>query len=284
MTIPFYTTQVDFLYRIASMRGEWIDPLFLFLNYFDSVYFLLVLIPAVWVGISPRWGLRIAILTIFCTLLNYHLKWVFHQPRPIVDFPDLAMLPSNDPGFPSNGAQMAALIGGLLIYAWKNKWAWVIGISYALLIGFSRLYLGVHYPTDVLGGYAIGLLILFAFIYSIDPIEKFCKKQGRGFCVILSVLITFLYSYFFPSPAGYRLIAAFLGFSLGAYAAISFHLNPTRPRSTRTRFLGSLITIAIVYLLYFITSKSTPPPIQAFIIALWISAGALPASRAFLPK
>ena len=284
MNIPFFTTQVDFLYRISAMRGEWLDPIFLFLNYFDSVYFLLVLIPFVWIGISPRWGLRIAILTIFCTLLNYNIKLLFHQPRPIVDFPDLAMLPFLDPGFPSGGAQMAALLGGLLIYSWKHKWTWVIGISYPLLIGFSRLYLGVHYPTDVLGGYAIGLLILFVFIFTINPIEKICKKQGRGFCVILSVLICFLYSYLLPSAAGYRLMGAFLGFCLGAYVALIFDLAPTRPRSDRNRILSSIATIFIVYVLFFLTSKSTPPPLQAFIIALWISAGAFPACRAFLPK
>lgn len=282
MNISFFTTQVDFLYKIASFRNEWLDRIFLFLNYFDTVYFIMVVIPVVWIAVSPRWGLRVAILLILSSLLNSHLKVLFQQPRPIVDFPNLAMLPFNSPGFPSGAAQTAALLGGLLVYGWKSHKAWAIAIPYALLIGFSRLYLGIHYVTDVLGGYVIGLAILYAFIYSIKSIDTFCKKQGRGFCIILAVLICFLYAFLVPSASGYRLMGAFLGFSAGAYASIRFHLNPIKPWTVPKRSLSAFITVLIVYILYFLTPRGTPPAMQSFVIAIWISLGAFPFCRAWL--
>ncbi len=279
--VPFFTTQIQWLESIASLRNGFLDPIFLFLNYFDTVYFLMIVITVVWIVISPRWGLRVALLLILSTLINFHLKTLLQAPRPIVADPNLAMLPFHTPGFPSGAAQTAALLGGLLVYGWKSRWAWPIALFYALLVGFSRLYLGVHYPTDVLGGYCIGLAILFAFIYSIEPIETFCEKQGASFCMILSVLLGLLYVFALPSRPGYRLIGAFLGFCIGAYGSYLFRLNPAKRQTLKMRISSAILTLLMVFLLYFLT-RNFPSPIQSFIIGFWISIAAFPFCHIFL--
>jgi undecaprenyl-diphosphatase len=281
MDIPYFSTQLQWLESIATHRSVFLNPIFLFLNYFDTVYFLMIVIPVVWIAVSPRWGLRIALVLILSALINFHLKWLFHSPRPIEADPTLAMLPFRDPGFPSGAAQTSALLAGLLVYGWKSAWAWAIAIPYALLIGFSRLYLGVHYPTDVLGGYCIGLALLFAFIYSIDPIEKFCKEQKGSFCVIIAAILSLLYVFLAPSPQGYRLIASFLGFCLGAYGAHLFRLNPAKRLPLRIRISSASLTVLTVYILYFLT-RNILSPIQSFLISFWISFAAFPFCRAFL--
>lgn len=284
MNIPFFDEQVRILQWIATLRTEWLDSIFLFLNYFDSVYFMMVIIPCVWIGISYRWGIRVAILSILSTVINYHFKHLLDLPRPIVAFPDFPMLPFSDPGYPSGGAQTAALLGGLLIYGWRSYWAWAIGVFYILLIGFSRLYLGVHYPMDVLGGYCIGFAILFSYIWSNTYIEKYFEAQGRGFCIICGVLFASLYAFFLPSPFGYRMMSALIGFFLGTYLSLRFHLYPQRPQPVLKRVYNVCLTILIVYILYFLTPSHTPPLIQSFIIALWISLGATPFCRKLLVK
>jgi len=276
MEIPFFRDQTNLLNSIALLRNARLDQFFLFLDYFDTLYFAMILIPIIWIGISDRWGLRVAILLIFSALLNYHLKHLFDFPRPIVASPHLPMLSFNDPGFPSGAAQTATLLSGLLIYAWKNPWAWVIAISYTTLICFSRLYLGVHYPFDILGGIAIGLALLFIYTTSIEYIEKFLKKQGRGFCVLISVLFCFLYEFFLPSPQGSRLIGAFLGFAVGAYASLLFSFYPTQPRPVWTRTSHVAVTIMGLFILLFLTPRYTPSLVQTLILSLWISLGAYP--------
>jgi len=283
MDVPFFNAQVDFLYEIAAIRTGWLNSVFLFADYFDGPYFLMVLIPAVWVGVSHKWGLRLAILLIISSLINYHLKLLFGAPRPIHDFPDLPMLPYNSPGLPSGGAQLSALLGGFLIFAWRNVWSWIIGIAFALFVGFSRLYLGVHYPTDVLAGWAIGIGILYGYIYSIKHIEWICEKEGRGLCLVVSVVVCFLYACLLPSPPGYRLMGSLLGFAVGAFATQSLRLYPTKNRSLAIRISSALLTIFILYGLYLLTPSFTPPPIQAFVLSLWISFGAFPACKAILP-
>jgi membrane-associated phospholipid phosphatase len=280
MHIPYFETQVDLLHKIASMRTDWLDPFFLFLNYFDSLYFPLFLIPVVWVGISPKWGLRVALLNIASTLINDCLKYFLDLPRPIADFPDLAMITFQSPGFPSGGAQTAALMGGFLIYAWKSRWAWVIAIPYMLLVSFSRLYLGVHYPMDVVGGFAIGLAILFIYIKTIRHIEKFCQTKGRGFCLISCMLIGALYLFLVPNLYfGHQLMGAFMGVTLGYYITIRFHNHPTLPPVVWKRTLSVALTVLVAFGLFLALPKITPLPVQAFIIAMWISALAIPFSR-----
>jgi membrane-associated phospholipid phosphatase len=284
MDIPFFSDQANLLYEIAALRSPIFDPIFLFLNYFDSEYFLMVVIPFVWIGISDRWGIRVAVLLIFSSLINYHLKLLFDMPRPIVDLPDLPMVFLTDPGFPSGGAQTATLLGGLLIYGWKSPWGWIFGLPYIALICFSRLYLGVHYPSDVLGGMLIGLALLLIFIFSIQKIDQFCKREGRAFCLLSCILFCFLYAFLIPSHRGFQLMGALLGFSVGAYAAFKFDLYPNRARSFGTRFLSSLICIIVLFVLYFLTPSYTPPGVQSTVLALWISLIAPPCCRAIMPK
>ncbi|RKN72386.1 phosphatase PAP2 family protein [Paenibacillus ginsengarvi] len=90
------------------------------------------------------------------------LKGVFARPRPSAD----ALIHASGFSFPSGNALMAASFYGLIAYLLYRLWkksrpglSWtmlVLGFALVLLIGVSRVYLGVHYATDILAGYALG--------------------------------------------------------------------------------------------------------------------------------
>ena len=279
MKIPFFSEQFDILFYIALWRNEWFDPIFRFLNYFDSIYFILVLIPFIWVGISYRWGLRLACLSLINFALIFHLKHLFNMPRPAVDFPELPMYSFQDPSFPSGAAQMSMLLGGLLIHAVRRPWAWVVASIYILLIGFSRLYLGVHYPTDILGGWLFGFALLFAYIKTQKYTEGFLIREGPTFSIVLCCLTAFLYGFSFPSPTAYQEAGAFLGFGIGAYISIQYRLYSLHPNIFR-----GIVAILSTYLFLALLPTYTILGMRAFLVALWISLGAAPFCRAVLPK
>lgn len=89
--------------------------------------------------------------------LNIMLKFIFQRARPEL-WPRL--LPESDYGFPSGHAMYsAAFVLALLLLFWPMRWRLIVvvlGGLFVLALGLSRLYLGVHYPSDVLVGWCAG--------------------------------------------------------------------------------------------------------------------------------
>jgi undecaprenyl-diphosphatase len=88
--------------------------------------------------------------------LSYLLKLAFHRPRPPVFF---GLSPAENYSFPSGHAFVGTVFYGLLagilaeFYSRRRKEAIAAAVLTVLLVGFSRVYLGYHYPTDVIGGW-----------------------------------------------------------------------------------------------------------------------------------
>ncbi len=116
-------------------------------------------------------------------LLNVVLKHAFHRARPAWEDPILILTSFS---FPSGHAMVATLLYGLLVALTVrslNEWRWRILTVFAAglligLIGFSRIYLGVHYLSDVLAGIAAGIAWISLCLTAVDTLRR--RKSGRG--------------------------------------------------------------------------------------------------------
>jgi undecaprenyl-diphosphatase len=109
----------------------------------------------------------------FSTFLGDNLlKPLFHRVRPCNKFPEIVTLIRglHSPSFPS-GHTMAAFASATILYYYDRR----IGIPayvIASLIAFSRLYLFVHYPSDILGGMLLGIITSLIMLYGLNKIYK----------------------------------------------------------------------------------------------------------------
>lgn len=124
----------------------------------------LAAVPLIYWCISKRLGTHLAYLLIISTVLNYGFKHVFRQPRPGWIDPSLTIGDSESYGFPSGHVQTATVVFFLLAGWIRENWLWTFSLSYIFVMMLSRLYLGVHFVHDVIGGFFVGIVILIAYL------------------------------------------------------------------------------------------------------------------------
>ena len=129
-----------------------------------------------------RWNsIKVPAVALSSLLLMFILKLIFHRERPLTPLLEKAKGYS----FPSGHALMSVTFYGLLIFiVWKSSkpvWLkWLLSVSLVLLIiiiGTSRVYLRVHYASDVLAGFCIGLMWLLLSLWILDRLEKYTGRK-----------------------------------------------------------------------------------------------------------
>jgi undecaprenyl-diphosphatase len=118
-------------------------------------------------------------------LLNYYMKIAFHRVRP----PHPLMPQLLNFSFPSGHATSGFIFYGLLSYLiWKTTIprgyktaAAILLISFSLLIGFSRVYLRMHYPSDVAAGFCVGFAWLILTIWIMEKLRaRSARRRAAG--------------------------------------------------------------------------------------------------------
>lgn len=163
---------IQFIVLLQGL-GEWLELSMQFFSFLGYEEFFLIFAPAIYWCLDPALGLRLGLLLMASNGINAAFKLLIHHPRPFwLSTQVTAMTAETSFGIPSGHAQHAVVVWGTLA-AWFNKsWGWAIAGAIMFLIGLSRLYLGVHFPTDVLAGWLLGGLIMWAYARIRDPLEK----------------------------------------------------------------------------------------------------------------
>jgi membrane-associated phospholipid phosphatase len=162
-----------------------------------TIEFFLLLGPALYWCVNAEIGLQLALLLMFSGSTNSIFKIAFHQPRPTWLNPGVTpYITETSFGIPSGHAQHAIVVWGFLDIRLRKFWGWIVAVVLTLLIGLSRVVLGVHFPSDLIGGWFIGLLILWLFIKFLPPLSAYLKRLrpwfqvGLAFAASLAILLT----------------------------------------------------------------------------------------------
>ena len=196
------------LMTFQSLRIPALTGVFLLLTEFGAETIQLPLIAFLyWCG-KKRIAILIGISFFSGMVVNQLLKITFCVQRPFLRFENLAAVAEALPGasgfsFPSGHTAGAISVYGMIAMLTEKRWLKIVMVSLIAAVGISRLYLGVHTPTDVLAAIVIGTLILIAVRIASRSLAANPALKNRflllGFALLL---ISVLYALLKPYPEG----------------------------------------------------------------------------------
>lgn len=234
---------------IQTIRSDALDHAFLAMTSLGNDMFYMLLLPLLYWCVEKHQSLRFLYLFMFSSWLNATAKDFLNQPRPYILDGSVKIGTTGGPGIPSGHAQGSLVFWGYLALWVRIRWFSIFCIAIIMLIGFSRLYLGVHFPTDIIGGWLLGLLLLFPGNALLEKIEARIASLpapallaiGTIIPIALSPILATKYS---VSPLG---IAA--GISL-AILLEKKYVNFEMPRTHREAIIRYLIGIIGLFAIY----------------------------------
>jgi membrane-associated phospholipid phosphatase len=149
-------TQIDLLVWLQGLRNPLLTQFFALMTFFGSEEFILAFLALVYWCVSRTVGLRLGLVFIGSQYANEVLKGLVNEPRP--GPPVEPLHPETAPGaaWPSGHAQNSAAAWGTLAGLIRDRRLTTFALILVFLVGLSRLYLGLHWPWDVLSGWVIG--------------------------------------------------------------------------------------------------------------------------------
>ena len=267
-----------------QQASPFLDLPFKVFTFMGDADFFMILIPTIYWCVDRRNGARLAILFLGSVYLNEIIKVLAAQPRPFAYNPHvLKLVEATGNGFPSGHTQQAVVVWVYLAARLQKTWGWIIAAVLMLLIPVSRIYLGVHFPTDLLGGYLLGGLLVLLYLKLEPTVEKWLFQKGIGWQIMLSCLLPVFLVLIFPGH-GKNAVSA-MGALTGMGAGFAFERRWVCFESHGSgwqrflRFMAGMAVVALIrYGVKFLFAGIDAPEILRFIryalIGLWGGFGA----------
>lgn len=244
-----------------------LDLPFEFFSYTGNEIFYLLFLPIIVWSINRQIGIRLLVLVLVSTYINSIAKLIFDQPRPFnydSRVKDLMHAPGG--GLPSGHTQNALVFWSYIAASFKRQWLWVLAAVMMVFVPISRVYLGAHFPTDLLGGYLLGIIMLVLFIKLEPPVIDWLKQKSFKVHLLLSVLIPIFMVVIAPEidPA----ITGIAGVLIGVFVGLSleqkqgaFKIPKLLAKKITSYFIGTVILFAFYVGLKLAFAGLEPQPV-----------------------
>jgi membrane-associated phospholipid phosphatase len=280
--------QESILRFFQSIQSPALDKFFTYVTMLGEQYFIILIVAWMYWNYSKKEGFILTFLFIVSSMLNIVMKAIVNTQRPfqkLDDFNAQRIHTADGASFPSGHTQGAATLFISLAMVFKNKTFTTVAIILALLVAVSRMYLGVHWPIDVLGGLVLACLVVFVLYNYLHRLYETPSKFYRFitfvlliFAVIVIVMLA-LNSFYLSEPIDLKNYYRLLGVSTGAVIGFIFEekVFPFSVAAKRlVKWLRYVIGMAgtiglLVGLKYVLPENAFGFMIRYFLIGAWIS-------------
>ncbi len=260
-----------------------LDAFFSFFTLLGEEMFFLLFLPFVYWALDRNVGALLALLFMLSSYLNNAVKELVAQPRPFeYDLRVQKLFEVDGYAFPSGHTQSALVVWGYLASQLRRRWATVVAVVLIIFIPLSRVYLGLHFPTDLLGGYLAGGVILLLFLLLSPRLTPRLGEWSIGGQLLLAAGVPALL-FFSPylNEDAVSVTATLLGMGLGfILERRSLHFSPAGSVGKRLlRFgLGALVLVGLWGGLRAAFAGLEPAfvlrAVRYVVLGFWVAAGA----------
>ena len=230
---------------LQSLQSDGLTSFFKFFTFFgDKEFYIMVLPLFFWLWDKDK-AVKLLFILLPSLLLNFWLKEIFQTARPL----GVALIEQGGFAFPSGHAQGSTTLWLMLALLIRKKWINYLAVTMVILVSLSRLYLGVHYPTDVFGGILLGLFLVLVYDkYLYDNVKAYSSaKTAISKAVVLTIIILF-FTIIYPADDAITILAVLWGFSIILiYTEV---MKSTLPQGILWKFLILIVGIVGVILIW----------------------------------
>lgn len=184
---------IGFIIALQGL-GDWLIAPMNFFSELGTEEFFFIVLPLLYWSVDTALGLRVGMILATSNMFNYIFKVAFAGPRPYwVSSHVRALWPETSFGVPSGHAQHAMSVWGIIAASRRKVWIWIVCIFLIFMIGFSRMYLGSHFPHDVLLGWLIGAALLWIFNRYWDAAAAWLAGKSTRQQIGIAFLITLVF-------------------------------------------------------------------------------------------
>jgi len=195
------------LIRALQNLGTWLLTPMQAFTFLGNEIFFMVALPLVFWCVNKALGRDLVLLLALSNFFNGLVKGLCRLPRPFWIDSRLALSSETSFGLPSGHTMNTTILFGYITTRLRRAWRW-LPIVIILLVSVSRLYLGMHFPGDVLAGWALGVLLLAGYIWLRPRATAWLRDLRLGTHILLALVAALvvwgLYTLVLALPGGDR--------------------------------------------------------------------------------
>lgn len=269
---------MELIQFLQSFSSDILNIIMLIITSFGSAYFPICIICIIYWCYNKDVGFKLAIIMACSGVLNSIVKNLVQSPRPIgVDgIKSIGEFSANGYSFPSGHTQNITVFSTSLAIFMRSKMVLFISIIFIFLVGLSRLYLGLHWPIDILGGIILAIIVSIVLNEVLIKLDSFKTNIFIGSLILIFFLGILLVGNNFMGEDYYKTMGIFVGVFLGhlfEYRYVNFSPEASNVDNIMKIILG-ISTTALLYIVLSYIFKIFSMPlfymVKYLILGFWM--------------
>ncbi|WP_448162668.1 phosphatase PAP2 family protein [Bacillus mobilis] len=250
-----FNIDILFLEWMTSMEGSMLTILFKFISSIANETLYLVIISILYWCVSKRKAFHMIVMLCFSGYIGILVKEFMKIPRPYTYDGVQALYEKSAAGysFPSTHVQLGATFWSSFMSLYKKRIIWIIGIIFIILIAFSRLYLRVHWLSDIVGAVLISIIVVYLYM------KVTVGLSDRKFILLQRIVLAVsLIMYFMTDNIdNFKLLGVLTGSTIGIMLENQF-IKMNENNNFKIQVVKTVVGLSFMFMIQLILKKVIP--------------------------